>query len=140
MKDKNNFQTNRIHILKLNPNQDLKLSIKKYIKKNKIQAGIILTCVGSLKKATIRLAEENIKNFSEKFEIISLSGTLSPDGVHLHISLADKKGKIIGGHLKENCLINTTAEIIIMEILNFHFKRKHDKNTNYKELDFKKIK
>lgn len=51
----------KIHVLRLISNQDLKLSIEKYIKENQIQAGIILTCVGSLKKATIRLAEEKIK-------------------------------------------------------------------------------
>lgn len=138
MSDKKNLQSTKVHILRLNPNQDLKLSIENYVEENKIQAGIILTCVGSLKKATIRLAEEEIKNFNEKFEIISLTGTLSPDGSHLHTSLADKKGKIIGGHLKENCLINTTAEIIIIEILEFSFKRKYDKNTKYNELTFLK--
>lgn len=130
----------KIHVLRLISNQDLKLSIEKYIKENQIQAGIILTCVGSLKKATIRLAEEKIKNFNKKFEILSLTGTLSLDGLHLHISLADKKGRAIGGHLKEKCLINTTAEIVIAEITEFNFERKYDQDTGYKELIFKKNK
>lgn len=62
------------------------------------------------------------------------------DGLHLHISLADKKGRAIGGHLKEECLINTTAEIVIAEITEFNFERKYDQDTGYKELIFKKNK
>ena len=120
--------------IRLKPDQDLKKELVSFTSLNNIKAGYILTCVGSLKKAVIRLADNTIKTFNENFEIVSLVGTISQDGSHLHISLADKDGKVIGGHLKDGCIIYTTAEIIIAESKSFLFSRKPDKQTGFKEL------
>ncbi|MCK4649886.1 DNA-binding protein [Candidatus Pacearchaeota archaeon] len=124
----------KIFVLRLHPKQDLKNELIKLTKKNNIQAGFILTCVGSLNRATLRMADKNVKDFEEKFEIVSLVGTLSQEGVHLHISLSNKNGNTIGGHLKKNCPIHTTAEIVIGELNNIKFSRKFDKQTKFKEL------
>ncbi len=125
--------------LRLHPKQDLKEELVKFTKENNIQAGLILTCVGSLAGATLRMADEDVvKDFKEKFEIVSLVGTLSQAGVHLHISLANKDGSTIGGHLKEGCPIYTTAEIIIGELKNIKFSREFDEQTGFKELVFSK--
>lgn len=122
------------HSFRLKPNQDLKSSIENYVIEKNIKAGVILSAVGSLKKATISLADETVKNFEGPFEIVSLIGTLSPDGCHLHISISDKNGVVLGGHLKENCTIHTTAEIVLAEISDKVFKREYDENTGFKEL------
>ncbi|MCH7828597.1 DNA-binding protein [Patescibacteria group bacterium] len=124
----------KTHIFRLQPGQDLREELKKFVAENNIQAGFILTCVGSLKKATLRLADENeIRTWDEKFEIISLVGTLSQDGMHLHIGLGDKKGNTIGGHLKEGCVLHTTAEVVIGESEKHKFSRELDENTGFKE-------
>jgi len=52
----------------------------------------------------------------------------------LHISLSDKDGKIIGGHLKKGCIIYTTAEIVIGEFDNLIFAREQDEKTGFVEL------
>lgn len=120
---------------RLHPGQDLKKELVSFTKENNIQAGFILTSVGSLKRATLRLANENIvKDFEQKFEIVSLVGTLCEDGVHVHISLSDDAGNVIGGHLMEECLIYTTAEIIIGEVEDVVFSRKSDAVTGFREL------
>lgn len=125
----------KIHAFRLLPNQDLKISLEAYAQENQINAGAVLTCVGSLKYATLRMADENvIKTFEKQFEIVSLVGTFSTDGCHLHISLSGADGNVIGGHLKEGCIIYTTAEIVISEIDNFIFTREIDENTGFKEL------
>ena len=125
----------KTHAFRFQPSQDLKIAIKNYVRENQIKAGVILSCVGSLNCATLRMADENItKTFNEKFEIVSLVGTLSPDGCHLHISLSDRDGDVVGGHLNEGCIINTTAEIVIGEIENLSFSRAIDKDTGFKEL------
>ena len=129
----------KCYILRLKPGQDLKEERESFTIKNKIKAGFILTCVGSLSKACLRLADEYVKYFNKKFEIVSLTGTLSKDGVHLHLSISDNKGNTIGGHLKEGCLINTTAEIIIGCLENCLFTREFDSITGFKELKVSKI-
>ena len=46
-------------------------------------------------------------------EILSLSGTLSADGTHLHIAIADSSCAVIGGHLCPGSFMRTTAELAI---------------------------
>lgn len=122
------------------PGKDLREEIIKKCRENKIEAGVILTCVGSLKKIKIRLADElNILSKNEKFEIVSLVGTLSQKDTHLHISIADKNGKVIGGHLKTGCIIHTTAEVVFGVIPNIKFARELDKSTGFDELKVQDI-
>lgn len=128
----------KILAIRLKPGEDLKESLRWFVEHNNIQAGFILTSVGSLKQATLRFANrDDIQVFNEKFEIVSLVGTLSTHGLHLHISLSDKNGKTIGGHLADGCIIYTTAEIIIGISEEFIFMRTEDETTGYKELEIR---
>jgi uncharacterized protein len=130
----------KIFATRLTPGQDLKTSLTSFIEQNNIQSGFILTTVGSLKQATIRFAnQDSYQVFYERFEIVSLVGTLSIYGNHLHIAISDQNGKTIGGHLVEGCLIYTTAEIVIGTSEDLIFMRTADQNTGYKELEIKSI-
>jgi predicted DNA-binding protein with PD1-like motif len=125
----------RIVAIRLRPGQDLRQEIEELVKTRNIRAGFILTAVGSLREASIRLADQkDPTTFAGKFEIVSLVGTLGPDGVHLHISIADSSGKTVGGHLVNGCLIYTTAEIVIGDAEGLAFSREQDEQTGYKEL------
>ncbi len=74
----------RIFPIRLKPGEDLKESLRCFVEHNNIQAGFILTAVGSLKQATLRFANrDNPQVLNEKFEIVSLVGTLSTHGLHL---------------------------------------------------------
>ncbi|CAN0110238.1 unnamed protein product [Hapterophycus canaliculatus] len=68
-----------------------------------------------------------------RFEICSLTGTLSPEGLHLHISLGDEAGAVWGGHLVR-ATVHTTAEIVIGVALSLTFSREMDPATGFKEL------
>ncbi len=128
----------KVHALRLNPGMDLKVELNSFTKENNLSAGFIISCAGSLNEANLRLADENIiRKFEEKFEIVSLVGTLSQDGPHLHISLSNKDSKVVGGHLKEGCVVNTTAEIVIGNEESLTFNREHDEQTGFKELKIK---
>jgi uncharacterized protein len=133
---KKQIMNSKTYALRLKPNQDLKLELSNFIKSNKIEAGYIITCVGSLKKANLRLANQKEgKEWQEKFEIVSLVGTMSAShGMHLHASISDSTGKTIGGHLMDGNLIYTTAEIVIGEMTDIVFSRQLDSLTTYKEL------
>ena len=126
----------KIHAIRLKPNQDLKQSLKNFASQENIQAGFILSGIGSLKQAQIRFADQQTSTtLFEKWEIVTLNGTISNQGMHLHITIADQQGKTIGGHLDQGCLIYTTAEIIIGESENFIFSRTFDVQTGYQELE-----
>lgn len=122
--------------IRLKPNEDLKLSLKNFAIQQNIQAGFILTAIGSLKQAKTRFAnQENSTVITDKFEIISLNGTIANTGLHLHIAISDFQGKTIGGHLDDGCIIYTTAEIVIGVSEDFIFKRTYDQQTGYQELE-----
>lgn len=126
----------KIFALRLKPNQDLRRSLKSFAQENNIKAGFILTAIGSLKQVTIRFANQEVSTvLNEKFEILSLNGTVASTGVHLHIAIADQAGKTIGGHLDDGCVIYTTAEIVIGASEEFRFIRTLDQQTGYKELE-----
>lgn len=126
----------KVFALRLKPNEDLKQTLKIFALQENIKAGFILTAIGSLKVATIRFANQDTSTvLSEKFEILSLNGTIATTGVHLHIAISDKQGKTIGGHLDDGCIIYTTAEIVIGISEEYAFVRTLDQQTGYKELE-----
>ena len=129
-----------IHAFRLKPGEDLKQSIQQLADEQQIQAGWIGTCVGSLTKYKIRFANTlTADSGSGYFEIANLTGTVSCNGSHLHIALADNTGKTIGGHLCEGCIVYTTAELVILSTSKFFFKREVDGSTPWKELQIKSL-
>lgn len=129
----------KTHALRLKPNADLRKEIEAYVKQNNIQAGWINCGVGSLTQYNIRFANQpDGATGSGHFEIVSLIGTVSANGSHIHISVSDSTGKTIGGHLMENNIIYTTAEIVIQETNDYIFTREKDGTTPWEELQIKK--
>jgi predicted DNA-binding protein with PD1-like motif len=129
------MDSNKVYVFRLKPGEDLRNSIEAIVKEKNIEAGWINTCVCSLTDYTIRFAnqQEGIRG-SGHFEIVSLTGTVSVNGSHLHISISDSTGKTIGGHLLEGCKIYTTAEIVIGTTTAYEFKRMKDGTTEWEEL------
>lgn len=125
----------KVIAIRLNPGEDLKQSLLKYCINQTIDAAYLLSCVGSLRRAAIRFANRpEATVFEQALEIISLSGTLSQHGVHLHIAVSDGNGQVIGGHLMDGSNIYTTAEIVFGIVPNTIFKREIDPLTGYREL------
>lgn len=91
--------------------------------------------MGSLAKAAICFAnQETVSEFEEYFEIVSLTGTVSIHGSHLHISVSGKNGRTIGGHIDSGCKIYTTAEIVIAAFDDVVYKREYAEDSGYEEL------
>ena len=130
-----------MHIYRLTKGMDLKKSIVKYCKENNIKAGIICACVGCCYEIYFRLAGgKDFFHKVEDYEIVSMTGTISENGVHIHVSFADVEGKVIGGHLSDGCYVGSTAEVAIIEVDNYKLTREFDEETGYKELVVEKIK
>ncbi|HSL30130.1 MAG TPA: PPC domain-containing DNA-binding protein [Anaerolineales bacterium] len=123
------------YTFRLASGQDLFDSIQAFVLEKQVEAGCILSGVGSLTHAALRLANREVfSEFDGYFEIVSLTGTLSIHGSHLHISIADEDGKTIGGHLGSGCKIYTTAEIVIAVFDEIVYKREFAEDSGYEEL------
>lgn len=124
--------------LRLQPGADLRQTLEVWMGEQQEQAGCLISAVGSLSLAQLRLAgASETTTICGELEIISLSGTLSPDGAHLHIAIADSSGAVIGGHLGPGSLVRTTAELVIGLLPEWRFSRKLDLATGYAELQIK---
>ena len=100
--------------LRLQPGDDLRLALEAWIGKQGESAGCVLLGIGSLSVAKLRLAgQQESTAIRGDLEILSLTGTLSPDGAHLHITVADSTGAVIGGHLCTGSQVRTTAELVL---------------------------
>jgi uncharacterized protein len=132
---KKNMQSVKAHAIRLTPGQDLKKEIQQLVTEKQIKAGWISTCAGSLTDYNIRFANQpNGSTGTGHFEIVSLTGTVSTNGSHIHISISDSTGHTIGGHLLDGNIIYTTAEIVILSSDEFEFTREKDGTTPWEEL------
>lgn len=125
----------RAIVLRLGPGDELSQKLQELVEREQIEAGFIMTCVGSLTQAQVRFADDPAPTKLEgKFEIVSLVGTIAKSGSHLHITLADEQGRTIGGHLKPGNLIYTTAEIVVGVVTDARYAREPDPKSGYNEL------
>ena len=123
------------YTFRLTPREDLFDSIQAFVMEKHVQAGCVLSGVGSLSHARLRLADRDYNSeYKGPFEIVSITGTVSVHGSHLHISVADGEGRTIGGHFESGCKIYTTAEIVIAVFNNLIYKREFAEDSGYEEL------
>ena len=126
----------KTHTFRLKPGQDLFDSIETFVAAHNIEAGCVLSCVGSLTHATLRFANrEYFNEYEGHFEIVSMTGTVSTNGSHIHVSISDGDGVTLGGHLVSGCKIYTTAEIVLAVFDDVVYKRELLENdSGYEEL------
>jgi predicted DNA-binding protein with PD1-like motif len=121
--------------LRLSPGEDLRSALESALVGHNLNAGFVLQGIGSLSIANVRFAGANqATELKGDLEILTLGGSLSPDGAHLHISLADAQGYVVGGHVTSGCIVRTTAEILIAFLPEYRFAREPDLNTGFNEL------
>ena len=94
---------------------------------------ILCGCIGKICRTFLVLG-----GYDDDFEIVSLTGTVSKGKAHIHISLSDSKGRVVGGHLSEGCLINTTFELVLGVLEEYKSQRVFDEKTGYDEIIFEK--
>jgi uncharacterized protein len=121
--------------LRLPPDVDLRQTLKSIAHTENITAGIILSGIGSLNPVALRFAGQNTHTIIDgKHEILTIAGTIGTGGIHLHMSVANAQGQVIGGHVVDGCIIYTTAEITIGILPNVQFQRELDQRTGFAEL------
>ncbi len=126
--------------IRLQPGQFLKEEIVRIAAEHDIRAGVLLSIVGGLERAVLRMAgsepnDQVVRTWEEPFEIVAGTGTISKNGCHLHLAISNRDGAVIGGHLKNGCLIKYTAEVVIGIFEDVVYDRVMDGETGFKELE-----
>ena len=127
---------NNYLVFRLLPGEDLYEGIIKKAVEQHLKAGALISAVGCVKEICIRSADgHTVYREVNDFEVTALSGSISEDGVHIHIQLCDKDMRCLGGHLLTGTTVNTTMEIVILNLENeYRLSREFDDNTGYDEL------
>ena len=125
----------KTHVFRLRRGSDLLKALQEYARTRRIAAGTVVSGVGCVTRARVRDASGvTVRELNEPLEIVSLMGTLSAARTHLHIALAREDLTVLGGHLMEGCIVNTTAEIVLLELTGVAFGAGYDPETGYEEL------
>jgi len=124
----------KTYSFRLTQGQDLRQEIETFLHEKDIAAAVILSGVGGLSRINLRLADPR-KFLTRELdvEIVSVTGTLSKNGSHLHLSVSDEAGVTYGGHLSKGNVVRLTVEIVI-GLIEATYERKPDETTGYDEL------
>ncbi|AXA90016.1 PPC domain-containing DNA-binding protein [Massilia sp. YMA4] len=125
----------QVEPLRLAPGADLRHAIEQLLRDQAVQAAFVLQGIGSLSVAQLRFAgSPRPSALLGDLEILTLAGSVGPDGAHLHMSVADAEGRVSGGHVAPGCIVRTTAELLLAVLPDHAFRREHDAATGYPEL------
>ena len=123
------------HPLRLHPGQDLRDALEDTVRQIRATAAFVIQGIGSLSAAQLRYAGvDQPTELRTDLEILTLAGSVAPDGAHLHISVADAQGRVYGGHVAHGCIVRTTVEILLVLLPDHTFSREPDPQTGFKEL------
>ncbi|MGW8393428.1 PPC domain-containing DNA-binding protein [Pseudoduganella sp. HUAS MS19] len=121
--------------LRLNPGDDLRGVVEQALRDTGAAAAYLVQGIGSLSVAQVRYAGlAQPTELLGELEILTVAGTVAPDGAHLHMMLSDARGRVLGGHVGHGCIVRTTAELLLVLLPAYQFSREHDPLTGFAEL------
>ena len=111
----------RLIMLRLNPGDDILLSLRQAVKDNNIQSGLIMNGTGSVSSYHFHVVDSADLPPAEVFpkadkpcDIVSMSGLIIDGRVHAHIMFTHKE-IAFGGHMEEGCRVLTFTTIVLAE-------------------------
>ncbi len=130
--------------IRLTPGQDLRAALETAVLDQGCRAAFVLCGIGSLSAAGLRFAGANQpERLAGDMEILTLSGTVVANGSktssHLHMSVSNSEGQVLGGHVAHGCIVRTTAEVLFALLPDWEFTRELDARTGYEELSVRPL-
>src|SRR5271156_212731 len=121
--------------VRLSPGDDLRGALEDALRELNLTAAFVVQGIGSLSVAQLRFAGvEEPTGLRGDLEILTLAGSISPDGAHLDMSVSDSRGQVFGGHVARGCSVRTTAEILLALLPEHRFSREYDAGSGFAEL------
>jgi predicted DNA-binding protein with PD1-like motif len=115
------FGASRCVILRLDPGEDVLLSLRAAVVEHGIRNAVILSGVGSLDryhfhvvKTTNMPTGNTFVRGDGPFDILTVTGLVVDGEVHAHIAFSNTE-RAMGGHLEEGCRVLTFAVVVMAE-------------------------
>lgn len=132
----------KVYAIRIEPDEDILLSIQKFCEDNHIGNGVIVSGIGSVKKASFYDPQEipgkpgnygyvTPIDVDSPMELVSMNGIICTDdegkvSLHIHADFADPDGRAAAGHLKEGNFVLATVELVIAEFDHIGMRRTYD--------------
>lgn len=121
--------------IRLSAGVDLRQGVERACAEAGLPSAFVVAGMGSLVDAHVRFAAQTqAATVPGPSEVLTLSGCVTPDGAHLHVSIADAAGRVVGGHVALGCRVRTTMELLVVPLPDWDLRREHDPATGYPEL------
>lgn len=141
-------------VLAIGAGSDLKSAIEEVARKENVASGIVLSGIGTLKKAVLRNPktdsmppEVSLIEMDGPVELLSLEGNISvgiPEepgaegegsiNVHLHAVVSNKEGRAFGGSMASGNIVWRQVELVIAKISGVALKREREPRTKLTKL------
>ena len=115
------FTASRFVALRLDPGDDLLLSLREAVRAECIANAVILTGVGSLDRYHYHVVEtanmppgDTFVRGEGPYDILSVTGMVIDGEVHAHVTFSNT-ATAMGGHLEEGCRVLTFAIIVLAD-------------------------
>ncbi len=112
----------RIHILRVDPGEDVLSSIERFLRETGIQQAVVLGGYGTLAAYHLhwvthnRIPTENLFRRGEGgIEILAMNGLVVGGEPHIHVALSMPDGAF-GGHLEPGCIAYVLCEVFFAEV------------------------
>jgi predicted DNA-binding protein with PD1-like motif len=119
----------QVHILRIDPNEDVLLAVREYVRQEGITQAIVLGGYGTLAAHHLhwvthnRIPAENVYHRGEDgIEILAMNGTVVEGQVHIHVTLSTPAGAY-GGHLEEGTRAYVLCEVFLGEVQGASLRR-----------------
>jgi predicted DNA-binding protein with PD1-like motif len=124
------FDVRKVHVLRIDPNEDVLLSVTKFVAEARIVDAVVLAGYGTLASHRLHWVADNrlpsrnaYESASRGIEILSMNGMVVDGEPHIHVALSTPQGAY-GGHLEEGCRVYVLCEVMLAEIAGPKLTRK----------------
>ena len=116
------FNLSKIHILRVDPCEDILASVEQFIAEANLQQAVVLGGYGTMAAYHLhwvlhnRIPTDNLFRKGEGgIEILAMNGLVVEAQPHIHITLSNPDGAF-GGHLEPGCIAYVVCEIFFGEV------------------------
>jgi predicted DNA-binding protein with PD1-like motif len=111
----------RLVQVRLNPGDDVLLSLREVAQREKLGSAVILNGIGSLSRYHVHVVKTTnlppgdvFWNGEEPLDILNITGFVIDGRVHAHITFSNTE-VAMGGHMEEGCIVLTFSLITLAE-------------------------
>jgi len=130
-------EQNNSYLIRFMPNEEVAAGLQQFCVDHNITGGFI-SGLGAAKEVEFAHFSMETKKYTtftkHEVEITNLTGNISVEKIHLHITIGDNTGQAFAGHLMK-CVADPTVEVMITPFKETH--RVPDAYSTLNLLDFK---